>query len=83
MNDDALPIAPPAGSALWGPDFLFGAATAAYQIEGAVHEDGRLPSIWDTFCATPGRVHADDSGAVACDHYRSPSCGTNLSRIHF
>jgi beta-glucosidase len=49
--------------------FLFGAATAAYQIEGAVREDGRLPSIWDTFCTLPGRVHAGDTGEVACDHY--------------
>jgi len=69
MQDDALPLAPPAGSAMWRPEFIFGAATAAYQIEGAVDEDGRVPSIWDTFCAIPGRVHAGDSGAVACDHY--------------
>ncbi len=62
-------FAPPAGSALWRKDFLFGAATAAYQIEGAATEDGRLPSIWDTFSATPGKVLAGDTGAVACDHY--------------
>jgi beta-glucosidase len=54
---------------MWRRDFLFGAATAAYQIEGAAGEDGRLPSIWDTYCATPGRVVNGDSGAVACDHY--------------
>src|SRR5688572_31954679 len=54
---------------MWRRDFVFGAATAAYQIEGATGEDGRLPSIWDTYCATPGRVHDGDSGAVACDHY--------------
>jgi len=62
-------IAPPAGSAMWRRDFLFGAATASFQIEGATHVDGRLPSIWDTYCATPGRVHNGDTGEVACDHY--------------
>jgi beta-glucosidase len=50
-------------------DFEFGVATAAYQIEGAVHEDGRGPSIWDTFSHTPGRVAGGDTGDVACDHY--------------
>ena len=49
--------------------FLWGAATAAYQIEGAVHEDGRGPSIWDTFTHTPGRVVGGDTGDVATDHY--------------
>jgi beta-glucosidase len=51
------------------PGFLFGAATAAYQIEGAVAEDGRGPSIWDTFCHTPGKVYRGDTGDIACDHY--------------
>ena len=52
------------------PDgFVWGAATAAYQIEGAVTEDGRGPSIWDTFSHTPGRVANGDTGEVACDHY--------------
>jgi beta-glucosidase len=50
-------------------DFTWGAATAAYQIEGAASEDGRGESIWDRFCATPGKVRAGDSGAVACDFY--------------
>ena len=50
-------------------DFLWGAATASYQIEGAVHEDGRGPSIWDTFSATPGRVLDGHTGDVAVDHY--------------
>ncbi|SEG12556.1 beta-glucosidase [Actinacidiphila yanglinensis] len=50
-------------------DFLWGAATAAYQIEGAVDEDGRAPSIWDTFSHTPGKVAGGDTGDVACDHY--------------
>ncbi|MEU9558833.1 GH1 family beta-glucosidase [Streptomyces fumanus] len=50
-------------------DFLWGTATSAYQIEGAVAEDGRAPSIWDTFSHTPGRIAGDDHGDVACDHY--------------
>jgi beta-glucosidase len=49
--------------------FVWGAATAAYQIEGAAGEDGRGPSIWDTFSRTPGKVHAGHTGDVACDHY--------------
>jgi len=68
-HSSADPFTPAADSALWRKNFLLGAATASYQIEGAVDEDGRLPSIWDTFCATPGKVLAGDSGAVACDHY--------------
>jgi beta-glucosidase len=51
------------------PGFVFGAATAAYQIEGAADEDGRGRSIWDTFSHTPGRVENGDTGDVACDHY--------------
>jgi len=50
-------------------DFLLGAATAAYQIEGAAHDDGRTPSIWDTFSHTPGRTWNGDTGDVAADHY--------------
>ncbi len=49
--------------------FTWGAATAAYQIEGAVDEDGRGASIWDHFSHTPGRVRNGDTGDVACDHY--------------
>jgi beta-glucosidase len=49
--------------------FLWGAATSAYQIEGAVTEDGRGESIWDRFSHTPGRVRNGDTGDVACDHY--------------
>jgi beta-glucosidase len=50
-------------------EFLFGAATAAYQIEGAVNEDGRGQSIWDTFSHTAGNVVNNDNGDTACDHY--------------
>jgi beta-glucosidase len=49
--------------------FIWGASTASYQIEGAVSEDGRGGSVWDTFCAEPGRIADGSSGAVACDHY--------------
>src|SRR3982750_2701712 len=52
------------------PDgFVWGAATASYQIEGAANQDGRGPSIWDTFSRTPGRVYRGHTGDVACDHY--------------
>ena len=50
-------------------DFVWGAATASYQIEGAAHEDGRGESVWDRFCATPGNVRGGDTGDVACDFY--------------
>jgi beta-glucosidase len=49
--------------------FRWGTATAAYQIEGAATEDGRTPSIWDTFCRTPGKVRNGDCGDIAADHY--------------
>ena len=50
-------------------DFVWGAATAAYQVEGAATEDGRGESIWDRFSATPGNVVNGDTGAIACDTY--------------
>jgi beta-glucosidase len=50
-------------------NFLWGTATAAYQVEGAVNEDGRGASIWDTFSHTPGKVHHGDTGDIACDQY--------------
>jgi beta-glucosidase len=50
-------------------NFIWGTATAAYQVEGAVHEDGRGPSVWDTFSHTPGKTHAGDTGDVADDFY--------------
>src|SRR5215469_2406538 len=49
--------------------FLWGAATASYQIEGAVHEDGRGSSIWDDYSATPGKTFQGETGEVAADHY--------------
>ncbi|WP_432455632.1 MULTISPECIES: GH1 family beta-glucosidase [unclassified Agarivorans] len=56
-------------SVLYRPEFEFGAATAAFQIEGARHRDGKSDSIWDTFCATPGKVANGDTGDIACQHY--------------
>ncbi|HOS43227.1 MAG TPA: family 1 glycosylhydrolase, partial [Armatimonadota bacterium] len=50
-------------------DFVWGAATAAYQIEGAAHEDGRGLSVWDVFCRREGAVHGGQNGDVACGHY--------------
>jgi beta-glucosidase len=50
------------------PDFIWGLSTSSFQIEGAGQEDGRSPSIWDTFCHT-GKVTNNDTGDVACDHY--------------
>ena len=52
------------------PEFAWGAAAAAYQVEGSVDLDGRGASIWDTFSHTPGRIVNDETGDVACDHYR-------------
>ncbi|MEV6690882.1 GH1 family beta-glucosidase [Micromonospora sp. NPDC051196] len=70
------PATPPAVGVLderapltFPPGFLWGAATAAYQIEGAAAEGGRTPSIWDTFSHTEGRTVAGHTGDVACDHY--------------
>lgn len=51
------------------PGFTWGAATSAYQIEGAAHADGRGDSIWDRFCRMPGAVAQGASGEIACDHY--------------
>ena len=57
-KDNAFPV-----------DFVWGASTSSYQIEGAVDADGRGKSIWDIFCHTPGKVKGGDTGDVACDHY--------------
>jgi beta-glucosidase len=58
------------GVRLFPEDFLWGAATAAYQVEGSPLADGAGPSIWHRFAHTPGRVRDGDTGDVACDHYR-------------
>lgn len=64
-----MSISLPKNSTMLQTDFIFGVATASFQIEGGSKEDNRLPSIWDTFCATPGKVLHGDNGEVACDHY--------------
>jgi beta-glucosidase len=51
------------------PDFVWGTATAAYQVEGAWNEDGKGESIWDVFCRIPGVIEGGQTGEVACDHY--------------
>jgi beta-galactosidase len=60
----------PGGAVAFPRGFVWGAATAAYQVEGAAGDDGRGPSIWDTFAHTPGKVADGHTGDVACDHYR-------------
>ncbi|EQM80764.1 GH1 family beta-glucosidase [Microbacterium maritypicum] len=63
-------------------NFLFGAATAAYQIEGAAFEDGRTASIWDAFSREPGAVIGAENGDVACDHYhRYPQDVALMTRL--
>lgn len=71
-------VAPPAGSRMWQRDFVFGAGTSSYQIEGAARADGRLPSIWDRFCALPGKVARGENGDVACDHYQRWAADVDL-----
>jgi len=56
-------------TALFPPDFLWGAASSSYQVAGATREDGRAPSIWDYFAATPGKTHQGETGDIADDHY--------------
>jgi len=61
-------------------DFLWGTATASFQVEGAADADGRGPSIWDTFCRQPGAVRNADNGDVACDHYHRVAEDLDLVR---
>src|SRR5579864_4371147 len=56
-------------TAAFPPDFLWGAATSAYQIEGATQEEGRAPSVWDHFAAVPGATYQGQTGEIAADHY--------------
>ncbi|MFJ3229562.1 GH1 family beta-glucosidase [Streptomyces sp. NPDC086787] len=65
----SVSTAGPGAPVTFPPAFLWGAATSAYQIEGAVREGGRTPSIWDTFSHTPGRTAGGETGDIAVDHY--------------
>jgi len=63
-------------------NFTWGAAAAAYQIEGAAAEDGRAPSIWDVFTHQPGKIFEGHTGDVACDHYhRWPEDVTHMRNL--
>ena len=62
------------------PGFIWGVATASFQIEGAAQEDGRGESIWDRFCATPGKVWNGHDGSVACDFYHRYPADIALQR---
>ena len=66
------------GTLTFPEGFVWGAATAAFQIEGAAHVDGRRDSIWDTFCKVPGAVLDGHDGEVACDHYNRYDADTTL-----
>ncbi|OKI60660.1 GH1 family beta-glucosidase [Micromonospora sp. CB01531] len=68
------------GALRFPPDFGWGAATSAYQIEGAAKEDGRGESVWDTFSRTPGRTRNGDTGDVAADHYHRYAEDLDLMR---
>ncbi len=63
-------VTPPGEALAFPAGFTWGAATAAYQIEGATDADGRGVSVWDTFSRTPGKVRGGDTGDIACDSYR-------------
>jgi len=69
MSEPQTDMQADTATAVFPPDFLWGAATSAYQIEGAVHEDGRAPSMWDLFAAVPGATYQGQTGEVAADHY--------------
>src|SRR5882672_3428048 len=70
-----------APTAAFPAGFTWGAATAAYQVEGAAAEDGKGPSIWDMFCKRPGAIWNDQSGDVACDHYHRHKEDVALARL--
>ena len=61
---------PPMDPMTFPTGYIWGAATSAFQVEGSTTADGRLPSIWDTFCAEPGRIRDGSSGDPGADHYR-------------
>jgi beta-glucosidase len=61
----------PPASVHFGPNFNFGVSSSAYQIEGAVQQDGRGPGIWDVFCHLPGHISKGQNADIACDHYHN------------
>ena len=69
MSTDSFEQAPEGEDSPFPPDFVWGVATSAYQIEGAVDEDGRGETIWDTFVRVPGAILDNSTGDVADDHY--------------
>jgi beta-glucosidase len=69
QRTDPSPDTDPGAGLRFPEGFAWGAATASYQIEGAVAEDGRTPSIWDTFSHTPGAILNGHTGDIACEHY--------------
>ena len=78
------PAVLPAPSSTFPAHFTWGVATASAQIEGAATEDGKGPSIWDTFAARPGAVHNGETPAVACDHYhRYPEDFDLMAKLGF
>ncbi|MCM0677910.1 GH1 family beta-glucosidase [Micromonospora phytophila] len=79
-DTDAETTAAPAGGLRFPLGFGWGAATSAYQIEGAAKEDGRGESVWDTFSRTPGRTRNGDTGDVAADHYHRYAEDLDLMR---
>ncbi|MEU4480210.1 GH1 family beta-glucosidase [Micromonospora sp. NPDC023966] len=79
-DDEPDPDADPDGALRFPPGFGWGAATSAYQIEGAAKEDGRGDSVWDTFSHTPGRTRNGDTGDVAADHYHRYAQDLDLMR---
>jgi len=64
-----VPTLPKSGDRRFGSDFIWGVSTSSYQIEGAASDDGRGPSIWDTYCRQPGCITSGETGDIACDHY--------------
>ena len=68
-------------------NFLWGAATASYQIEGAANKDGKGKSIWDTFTHTPGKIKNNENGDIAVDHYHRYKEDTdkykNIKELHY
>lgn len=74
----------PLTRAAFGDDFLWGVATAAYQIEGAWNVDGKSPSVWDTFTHKRGKIKGNENGDVACDFYhRYPEDIANIRSMNF